>query len=61
MAKEKAVQPAQLALAWLLKRSPVMLPIPGTSSVGHVEDNIAAASIELSEDEFEALAGAVTK
>lgn len=40
LAKEKGVQPAQLALAWLLKRSPVMLPIPGTSSVAHVEENI---------------------
>jgi aryl-alcohol dehydrogenase-like predicted oxidoreductase len=39
--------PAQLALAWLLARSPVMLPIPGTSSVAHLEENVAAASIEL--------------
>ena len=47
--------PSQLALAWLLKRSPVVLPIPGTSSVAHVEENIAAAEIELSDDEFETL------
>src|SRR5947209_605823 len=44
--------PAQIALAWLLKRSPVMLPIPGTSSVAHLEENMAAARIELSDDEF---------
>ncbi|PGH40928.1 oxidoreductase [Micromonospora sp. WMMA1996] len=50
--------PAQLALAWLLRRSPVMLPIPGTSSVAHLEENVAAAEVELSDDEFEALAHA---
>jgi pyridoxine 4-dehydrogenase len=50
--------PAQLALAWLLKRSAVMLPIPGTSSVAHLEENIAAAEIELSESDFESLADA---
>ena len=43
--------PAQIALAWLLARSPVMLPIPGTSSVEHLEENMRAADIELSEDE----------
>jgi aryl-alcohol dehydrogenase-like predicted oxidoreductase len=48
-------KPSQLALAWLLKRSPVVLPIPGTSSVAHLEENIAAAEIELSDDEFEKL------
>lgn len=46
---------AQLALAWLLKRSPVMLPIPGTSSVAHLEENTMAAEIELTSDEFDAL------
>lgn len=46
---------SQLALAWLLKRSPVMLPIPGTSSVAHLEENVAAAEITLSDEEFEAL------
>ena len=46
---------AQLALAWLLKRSPVMLPIPGTSSVAHLEENIASAGLQLTEDEFDAL------
>jgi pyridoxine 4-dehydrogenase len=48
----------QLALAWLLKRSPVMLPIPGTSKVAHLEENVAAAEISLSDDEFETLATA---
>ena len=50
--------PSQLALAWLLKRSPVMLPIPGTSSVAHLEQNVAAAEITLSDQEFETLAAA---
>ncbi|MFI6244177.1 aldo/keto reductase [Micromonospora sp. NPDC050795] len=50
--------PAQLALAWLLRRSPVMLPIPGTSSVAHLEENVAAADVRLTDDEFEALAKA---
>ena len=49
--------PSQVALAWLLKRSPVMLPIPGTSSVAHLEENLAAAQLELSEADFSALAG----
>ena len=49
---------SQLALAWLLKRSPVMLPIPGTSKVAHLEENVAAADIELSDDEFETLSKA---
>jgi pyridoxine 4-dehydrogenase len=60
LAKAHGASPSQLALAWLLRRSPVMLPIPGTSSVSHVEDNIAAAAIELSDDEFEALTQAVS-
>jgi pyridoxine 4-dehydrogenase len=47
--------PSQVALAWLLARSPVMLPIPGTSKVTHLEENIAACNIALSADEFEAL------
>ena len=46
---------AQLALAWLLRRSPVMLPIPGTSSVAHLEENVAAAGVQLADDEFAAL------
>lgn len=47
--------PSQVALAWLLARSPVMLPIPGTSSVEHLEENVAAADLELSADDLEAL------
>jgi pyridoxine 4-dehydrogenase len=47
--------PAQIVLAWLLQRSPAMLPIPGTSSRGHLEENLASASIRLSSDEFHAL------
>ena len=46
---------SQLALAWMLKRSPVMLPIPGTGKVKHLEENIAAAAIKLSDDEFKTL------
>jgi aryl-alcohol dehydrogenase-like predicted oxidoreductase len=53
-AAHKATQ-GQIALAWLLKRSPVMLPIPGTSSVAHLEENVGAAEVQLSEAEFEAL------
>ena len=48
--------PSQIALAWLLKRSPVMLPIPGTSSVAHLEENVAAAKVQLSDEEFRTLA-----
>jgi len=44
-----------VALAWLLHRSPVMLPIPGTSSVAHLEENVAAASLKLSKEEYAAL------
>jgi pyridoxine 4-dehydrogenase len=47
---------AQIALAWLLKRSPAMVPIPGTLSLEHLKQNLAALEIELSDDEFEALA-----
>jgi len=47
--------PSQLALAWLLRRSPVMLPIPGTSTVAHLDDNVAAAGITLSDEDFAAL------
>jgi pyridoxine 4-dehydrogenase len=57
-AKEHDATPAQLALAWLLKRSPVVLPIPGTSSVDHLDSNTAAAAIELTDEEFEALSNA---
>jgi pyridoxine 4-dehydrogenase len=47
---------AQVALAWLLHRSPMMLPIPGTASIAHFEENVAAASLRLTADEFRALA-----
>lgn len=47
--------PHQVAIAWLLKRSPIMLPIPGTSSVKHLEENVAAASVQLSDEEFQKL------
>ncbi len=52
--------PSQIALAWVLKRSPVMLPIPGTGKVKHLEENTAAADIVLSDDEFAALDEAVS-
>jgi aryl-alcohol dehydrogenase-like predicted oxidoreductase len=55
---ETGATPAQLALAWLLKRSPVMLPIPGTSKVSHLEDNLKAAEVELTDEQFEALSAA---
>src|SRR6478609_2041265 len=58
-ARHHEATPSQLALAWLLRRSPVMLPIPGTSSVDHLESNTAAAGIELTDEEYEALAKAV--
>jgi aryl-alcohol dehydrogenase-like predicted oxidoreductase len=52
-----SAEPSQLALAWLLRRSPVMLPIPGTSSVAHLDQNLAAAELELTDEQFEALEG----
>ena len=55
IAKAHRATPGQIALAWVLKRSPVMLPIPGTSKVAHLEENVAAASIVLSDQEFAAL------
>jgi aryl-alcohol dehydrogenase-like predicted oxidoreductase len=60
-ARRLGATPAQVALAWLLRRTPVMLPIPGTSSVAHVEENIAAASLELTDEEFERISQAATK
>ena len=59
LGKRLGAKPSQLALAWLLKRSPVMLPIPGTSTVSHVEENIAAAGIHLSDEDFDMLTSAV--
>ncbi|ANI39619.1 aldo/keto reductase [Mycolicibacterium vaccae] len=58
IAAEHGATPSQLALAWLLHRSPVMLPIPGTSKVAHLEENVAAAAIALTEAEFETLGNA---
>jgi aryl-alcohol dehydrogenase-like predicted oxidoreductase len=55
IAQAHDASPTQTALAWLLRRSPVMLPIPGTSSVEHLEQNVAAASLRLNEQEFEDL------
>lgn len=55
IAKGHGAMPSQVALAWMLKRSPVMLPIPGTSKVKHLEENVAAVNIALTDDEFAAL------
>jgi aryl-alcohol dehydrogenase-like predicted oxidoreductase len=55
IAKQHGAAPSQVALAWVLKRSPVMLPIPGTSKVSHLEENIAAVDIVLSDEEFASL------
>ena len=55
VAKRLHATPSQVALAWLLQRSPVMLPIPGTSSVTHLEENVAAALLELSDEDFREL------
>ena len=55
IAKRHDATPAQVALAWLLRRSPATLPIPGTLSPEHLRENLAAAEIELTDDEFEAL------
>ena len=57
VARAHDATPGQVAIAWLLRRSPVMLPIPGTASVQHLEENVAAAEIDLSDEEFEALGG----
>ncbi len=54
-AKAHGVSMVQVALAWLLERSPVMLPIPGTSSVPHLEENIAAAKLKLTPEEWKAI------
>jgi aryl-alcohol dehydrogenase-like predicted oxidoreductase len=57
IAKARQVKPIQVALAWLLKRSPVMLPIPGTSSIAHLEENVRAASLQLTDEEYLELTG----
>jgi len=55
IAKTHGRSPTQVALAWLLRRSPIMLPIPGTSSVAHLEENVAAASLRLTREDYEML------
>jgi len=55
IARKYRAAPSQVALAWMLKRSPVMLPIPGTSQVGHLEENVAGVQIDLSDEDFTAL------
>jgi aryl-alcohol dehydrogenase-like predicted oxidoreductase len=55
VAKKHGTTPGQIALAWVLKRSPVMLPIPGTSKVAHLEENVRAAAIRLSDEDFASL------
>jgi pyridoxine 4-dehydrogenase len=55
IAQSHGASPTQIALAWLLQRSPLMLPIPGTSSIEHLEQNIAAASVRLTQEEYEKL------
>ncbi|MCX7281004.1 MAG: aldo/keto reductase [Alphaproteobacteria bacterium] len=55
LARARGARPGQVALAWLLKRSPTMLPIPGTSKVAHLEENMGAADLTLTDEEFAAL------
>lgn len=55
IARKQSATPAQVALAWVLKRSPVMLAIPGTGKVKHLEENVAAAELVLSDEDFHAL------
>jgi pyridoxine 4-dehydrogenase len=55
IARKNKATPSQIALAWVLKRSPVMLPIPGTGKVSHLEENVEAASIKLTDADFAAL------
>ena len=55
LAKKLGATPSQIALAWVLKRSPVMLPIPGTGKVKHLEENTAAVSVKLGDEDFRAL------
>ena len=57
VAERQDASPSQIALAWLLRRSPSMLPIPGTSSIGHLEQNLGAANIQLSDDDVRELSG----
>ena len=61
MPLELGITPAQLALAWLLQRSPVMLPIPGTSSLAHLEENMASTKIQLAPAEWKTIEAAVER
>ena len=56
IAKDLNATPSQVALAWLLRRSPVILPIPGTGSVAHLEENMGGANLTLTDEQFAALA-----
>lgn len=60
LAQKHSATVAQIALAWLLRRSPVMLPIPGTSSIGHLRENAEAGKVSLSDDDFESLSRLAT-
>jgi aryl-alcohol dehydrogenase-like predicted oxidoreductase len=55
IAEARDAKPIQIALAWLLRRSPIMLPIPGTSSLEHLEQNVAAATLQLTDREYDQL------
>jgi len=55
IAQAHHASPTQVALAWLLRRSPIMLPIPGTSSIAHLEENVAAVSVRLTDDDYQKL------
>jgi aryl-alcohol dehydrogenase-like predicted oxidoreductase len=55
IARRHQATPRQVVLAWLLRRSPVMLPIPGTLSIDHLKENLAATEIQLSDAEFNSL------
>ena len=60
-AERHGATPGQVALAWLLSRSPVILPIPGTSSIAHLEENVAAGSLHLDDEELQAIGSAAGK
>ena len=61
LAHQYHATPSQLALAWLLKRSPVMLPIPGTSSIAHLDENLDATAIQLTDDQYAELDAEASK
>jgi aryl-alcohol dehydrogenase-like predicted oxidoreductase len=60
LSKKIGATPSQLSLAWLLKRSPVIVPIPGTSSTAHLEENCRAATVELTDAQFQQLTAAAS-